>query len=59
MFNISFPAGRGTPVIGDVTSANLHNLAASKQRVTEVTGLVVMAGNRVTKQYWHADVVLR
>jgi PKD repeat protein len=56
--NISFPLGRGTPVIRDVASPNLNNVTASKQSVTSTTGLVVLASNDVTKRYWHADIPL-
>jgi PKD repeat protein len=58
MSNISFPLGRGTPVIRDVASPNLNNVTSSKQSVSDATGLVVMASNDVTKRYWHADVTL-
>jgi PKD repeat protein len=58
MSNISFPLGRGTPVIRDVASPNLNNVTSSKQSITDATGLVVMASNDVTKRYWHADVAL-
>jgi hypothetical protein len=54
--NLSFPLGRGTPVIRD---ANLNNVTSSNQSVTDATGLVVMASNDVTKRYWHADVTLQ
>jgi PKD repeat protein len=59
MSNLSFPLGRGTPVIRDVASPNLNNVTSSKQSVTDATGLVVMASNDVTKRYWHADVTLQ
>jgi hypothetical protein len=58
MANISFPLGRGTPVIRDSASPNLNNATSSKQSVTTATGLVVMASNDVTKRYWHADIAL-
>jgi PKD repeat protein len=58
MGSISFPAGRGTPVMRDATSPNLNNVTASKQSVTGATGLVVLASNDVTKRYWHADISL-
>jgi hypothetical protein len=58
MSNISFPLGRGTPVIRDVASPNLNNVTSSKQTVSDASGLVVMASNDVTKRYWHADVTL-
>ena len=56
--NISFPAGRGTPVIRDADSPNLNNVTTTKQSVTDATGLVVLASNDVTKRYWHADIPL-
>ena len=58
MANISFPLGRGTPVIRDADSPNLNNTTSSKQSVTSATGLVVLASNDVTKRYWHADLPL-
>jgi PKD repeat protein len=58
MSNISFPLGRGTPVIRDIASPNLNNVTSSKQSVNDASGLVVMASNDVTKRYWHADVPL-
>jgi PKD repeat protein len=58
MANISFPLGRGTPVIRDVASPNLNNATSSKQSVTSATGLVVLASNDLTKRYWHADIPL-
>jgi len=59
MSNISFPLGRGTPVIRDAASPNLNNVTSSKQSVSDATGLIVVATNDVTKRYWHADVPLQ
>jgi PKD repeat protein len=58
MSNISFAAGRGTPVIRDVASPNLNNVTSSKQSVTGTTSLVILASNDITKRYWHADIAL-
>lgn len=58
MSSLSFPLGRGTPVIRDVASPNLNNATSTKQSVTGVTGLVVMASNDSTQRYWHADIPL-
>jgi PKD repeat protein len=58
MANLSFPAGRGTPVMRDPASPNLNNVTSSKQSVTGATGLVLLASNDVTKRYWHADIAL-
>jgi PKD repeat protein len=59
MSNLSFPLGRGTPVIRDAASPNLNNVTSSKQSVSDATGLIVVATNDVTKRYWHADVPLQ
>ena len=56
--NISFPLGRGTPVIMDASSANLNNATSTKQTVDATTGLVVLASNDTTQRYWHADIAL-
>jgi PKD repeat protein len=58
MSNLSFPLGKGTPVIRDIASPNMNNVTSSKQSVADATGLVVVATNDVTKRYWHADVAL-
>jgi PKD repeat protein len=58
MSNISFPSGRGTPVMRDAASPNLNNVTASKQSVTGATGLVLLATNDSTQRYWHADISL-
>ncbi|GAA4286201.1 PKD domain-containing protein [Georgenia daeguensis] len=55
---VSFPAGRGTPVIRDADSPNMNDATGTKQNVTSTTGLVVLAGNDSTSRYWHADVPL-
>jgi hypothetical protein len=46
----TFGSGRGTPVI-DATDVN--NATASKQPVSEATGLVVQASADSTDLYWH------
>jgi hypothetical protein len=53
--SLSFPAGRGTPVIRDAASANLNNATGSKQTVSAATGIVILAGNDSTKTYWFSD----
>jgi PKD repeat protein len=59
MSAMSFPLGRGTPVIRDVASPNLNNTTSTKQSVTDATGLIIMASNDATKRYWHADIPLQ
>ena len=58
MSTISFPLGRGTPVIRDPSSPNMNNVTTTKQSVTGATGIVVVASDDVTKRYWHADLAL-
>ena len=55
MSSLSFPAGRGTPVMKDVASPNLNNVTGSKRSVNSTTGLVLLASNDVTKRYWSSD----
>jgi len=58
MSNIAFPDGRGIPVMRDSLSPNLNNTTTTKQSVTSVTGMVILASNDVTQRYWHADIPL-
>jgi hypothetical protein len=51
--NVSFPTGRGTPLIQSSTDLNINNPTTTKQEVTPATGLVVLAGDDRTKNYWH------
>ncbi|CAN5119940.1 hypothetical protein BH18ACT4_BH18ACT4_14550 [soil metagenome] len=50
--NISFPSGRGDPVIRDA-DGRVNNPASTKQVVNSVTGLVVIATNDGQQRYWH------
>jgi PKD repeat protein len=59
MSSLSFPLGKGTPVIRDLASPSLNNVTSSKQSVTDGTGLIIVATNDVTNRYWHADVPLQ
>ncbi|MEV1289245.1 hypothetical protein [Micromonospora sp. NPDC049679] len=56
---MSFPAGRGTPVIRDTLSPTLNNVTSTKQSVSGATGLVILASNNDTGRYWHADLALK
>jgi hypothetical protein len=53
--NLSFPSGRGTPVMRSAASPNLNDVTASKQTITGSSGIVVMASDDVAKRYWFAD----
>jgi len=55
---ISFATGLGTPVIRDGASADMNDATSTKQNVTAATGLVVLASNDTTDQYWFADLSL-
>jgi PKD repeat protein len=50
--NLSFPSGRGTPVMRIEGSPNLNNATATKQTVNNSTGIVLLASDDVRKQYW-------
>ena len=50
---IAFEHGYGTAVMHDADSAAVHNASSTKQSVTSETGLVVLASNGKTSQYWH------
>lgn len=56
--NPSFPVGRGTLIMEDADSANLNNVTSSKQSVDSYSGLVLLASQQATKQYWTADIAL-
>ena len=58
MTNPSFAGGSGTPIMRDAASDNLNNVTMTKQSVNASTGLVVVASNQATAQYWHADIAL-
>jgi PKD domain len=51
--SVSFAPGRGTPVIVDVDSPEMHNVSSTKQNVNAATGIVVLAVNKLTDHYWH------
>jgi PKD repeat protein len=55
MNNLSFTSGRGTPVMRTAGSPNLNNVTGSKQTVDASTGIVMLASNDATKQYWASD----
>ena len=55
--NPSFEPGRGTPFIEEGaapgTSGDLNNATSTKQNVNCTTGLVVLATNSTSDDYWH------
>jgi hypothetical protein len=53
--NLSFPSGRGTPVMRNSASPNLNNVSSTKQTVNGDTGIVLLASDDVAKQYWSSD----
>jgi PKD repeat protein len=55
MSALSFPPGRGTIVMSTAASPNLNNVTGTKQTATAATGIVMLASNDVTKQYWASD----
>ena len=59
MDSLAFTPGRGTPVMRDTASPNLNNVSGSKKPVNAGSGLVLLAGNDVTKRYWFSDQSLQ
>ena len=54
--NLTFTTGKGKPVLVDASSADINNATSTKQAVNASTGLVVLATNDATRQYWtHYD----
>jgi PKD repeat protein len=54
--NLSFPLGVGTTVIRDASDPGMNNATSTKQNVNASTGVVVLAGDDNTNQYWwHFD----
>lgn len=51
--SISFIPGAGELFISDPLSLNVNDPSSTKQNVTSATGLLVIAGNRVNKYYYH------
>jgi PKD repeat protein len=51
--SVSFPSGRGTPVIVDADSPFVHDVSSTKQNVNGATDLAVLAMNSSTRFYWH------
>ena len=51
---IAFPAGIGTVVIRSDGDETHDDPSSTKQSVTGVTGVVVLASHHSTQQYWHA-----
>jgi PKD repeat protein len=55
---LAFGLGVGTPVIRDADVPDMNNATSTKQNVSSATGVVVLAGNDTTDQYWwHYDAL--
>jgi trimeric autotransporter adhesin len=53
---LAFPVGVGTPIIRDADSPDMNDATTMKQNVNSTTGLLILAGNDTTGQYWwHFD----
>jgi PKD repeat protein len=53
MDNISFSTGLGEPFIRDGASSDMNDATTSKQSMSSVTGILVLASNKTTDRYWH------
>jgi PKD repeat protein len=55
---LAFGLGVGTPVIRDADVPDMNNATSTKQNVSSATGVVILAGNDTTDQYWwHYDAL--
>ena len=52
---ISFDVGRGTPLIKSDRDAHINNVSATKQRLSSVTGLAVIAADDTSRFYVHNE----
>jgi hypothetical protein len=51
--DISFPVGRGTPLIQNSTHLNINNPTSTKQALSSATGFLAVAGDDKTHYYLH------
>jgi len=49
-----FEPGVGIPAIRDVRATDMSDVTSTKQLVSPVTGVVVLASNNLTRRYWHS-----
>ena len=54
--NPTFATGVGTAVIRDNGTPDMNDVTSTKQNATAASGIVIMANNATTKNYWHADL---
>jgi hypothetical protein len=54
---ISFAPGLGTPFMQSSIDMNINNVTSTKQAVSRGTGLVAIAGDDHTHNYWHNLIV--
>jgi hypothetical protein len=52
--NISFPVGKGTPLMQSPTDVNINNTTSTKQTISPATGFLGIAGDDTTHNYFHA-----
>jgi uncharacterized repeat protein (TIGR02543 family) len=57
--NINFPSGSGSVFIQDTGNQNINDPTSSKQNVNSMTGLLVLASDRVSRNYYHNYIALR
>ncbi|MEO6577742.1 MAG: DNRLRE domain-containing protein, partial [Candidatus Limnocylindria bacterium] len=51
--SIGFAGGLGTTVMLDASNNDINNPTSTKQNVSSVSGLLVLASNDTTSRYWH------
>ncbi|HEX9017239.1 MAG TPA: discoidin domain-containing protein, partial [Chloroflexota bacterium] len=56
--NINFPSGQGTVFMQSSTDTNINNATSKKGSVNSQTGLLVLASDLSTGNYWHNSINL-
>jgi PKD repeat protein len=54
--NPTFATGVGTAVIRDNGTPDTNDVTSTKQNATAASGIVILANNATTRNYWHADL---
>jgi hypothetical protein len=51
--NISFPAGKGTPLIASTTDTRINDVTSTKQPLTTASGFLALASDDTSNMYLH------
>ena len=54
--NLSFPTGKGTPLIQGRNDTQINSVTSTKQNLNSASGLVALASDTGTQNYWHSSL---